>query len=74
MATLTIGRYITTRTVDHHKESKAGFFARMANMLWRVSCGFSFSGLLLPVEPAFRNSNALSIKEKTEIDAYLMGF
>jgi hypothetical protein len=45
----------------------------MANMLWRLTYGFSFSGLFLPVEPAYRHSNALSIEEKAEIDAYLMG-
>ena len=58
----------------HASIASLGFFSRMAHMLWRLSYGFSFSGLFLPVEPACRNSNALSIKEKAEIDAYLMGF
>lgn len=73
MATLTVGRHIGIRTAEHYKEGTSGSLSRVANMLWRVSYGFSLSGLFLPVEPAYRHSNTLSLKEKTEIEGHLMG-
>lgn len=73
MATLTVERHIGIRTVEHPIASKAGFFSRVAYTLRKVSFGWSFAGLFLPVGPAYRLSNTLSLKEKAEIDAYRMG-
>ena len=64
---------IATERVERPKARKAGFFSRVAYELWRATVGLSFSAILLPVGPAIRDSKTLSLKEKTEIEASLMG-
>jgi hypothetical protein len=61
------------KAVVRPEERKSGFLSRVAYTLRRVSFGWSFAGLFLPVGPAYRLSNTLSPKEKAEIDAYRMG-
>jgi hypothetical protein len=68
-----VGRPIATQTAEQPKERRVGFLSRVADALWRASCGFSLAGLFLPPEPAFRHCSTLSPKEKAEIEAYLMG-
>jgi len=63
-------RAIATEAVVPPREAKAGFRSRVAEALWRAACGFSFSGLFLPAEPAFRHSSALSYREKAWLEAY----
>lgn len=68
------GLPITAETVIQPKESKTSFFNMVVTALWKMSCGLSFLGFFLPLEPAFRHSKTLSPKEKAEIEAYLRGF
>jgi hypothetical protein len=68
------GLPITAETVVQPKESKTSFFNMVVTAFWKMSCGLSFLGFFLPLEPAFRHSKTLSPKEKAEIEAYLRGF
>jgi hypothetical protein len=65
---------ITAKTVVGPKERKVSFFSRVANALWRMSCGLSFVGFFLPLELDLRHSRSLSPKEKAEIEGCLRGF
>jgi hypothetical protein len=89
MATQTVERYIATQTIEQYLKNEkwpiaakpeeqleagtASFLNRVKDMLWRMTFGISFSGFFLPLEPAFRHSKVLSLKEKTELEAPLMG-
>lgn len=64
---------IATERVERPKARKVGFLSRVAHELWRATAGLSFSALLLPVGPEIRHSKSLSLKEKAEIEGYLMG-
>ena len=61
---------IVARTVVQLKERKVGFFSRIADAVWRVYfLTPTFS--LMPCEPQFRLSNALSHREKARLEADL---
>jgi hypothetical protein len=65
---------VTAETAVGSKEGKVSFLNRVADALWKMSCGLSFVGFFLPLEPAFRQARSLSSKEKAEIEAYQRGF
>ena len=64
---------LDTAASEQRVERKRGFCSRVADMLWRMTCGLSFSSFFIPVGPAFRRSNALSVREKVQLEADLMG-
>jgi hypothetical protein len=71
MTTLTVNGGIATRTIEGHKESKAGSSRRVVDTLW----GLAFSlGFAPRHRLEFLDSHRLSDKEKDELKAYLMGF
>lgn len=62
---------LVTRTVERHKDGKTGLSSKMADRLWRVSFQL---GLSPPHGPeAWRCSQAISLKEKAEMEARLLG-
>jgi hypothetical protein len=78
MATTTVERYpqykdqsIRTQTFEQPGgRRKVGILSRVADALRRVTFGLSYSGLLLPVGPSFRDSKGFSLKEKAEIEGF----
>ena len=63
---------MTARTVKSFQTRKAGFFSRMGDALWGTFYLIP-SGFFLPGEPVFRRCDALSVREKAELEAYLTG-
>lgn len=63
------------RNVERGGENAAGFFSRVGFILWRVSVDLEpFLRTFSPVGGMqYRNCSQLSVKEKAEIDGFLMG-
>lgn len=63
------------RTVERVGENAAGFFSKVGFILWKVSV--DLEPFLQPFSRAggmqYRNCSHLSVKEKAEIDGFLMG-
>jgi hypothetical protein len=65
---------VAAQRVKQPKESKVGFRSRVGDALWRASSGFSFAGLFLSFDPAFREpSSSFSPIEKARREADLRG-
>ena len=64
-----------SQTVEHLRQKGAGSLSRVADILWRMS--FELQPLLTSFAPPyrleFRHSKFLSLREKAELEAYLMG-
>ena len=63
---------IVAQTVAQLQERKVGFFSRIADAVWRVYF-LTPTFRLMPCEPQFRLSNALSHREKARLEADLKG-